>query len=459
MRPLAQQVQHDAASLEQFISSIADQCVQRTGAAAYPEPSERFFSFIVNVAASTRKYLEEALASRVNADELLELRADIELLRGSWRFLHRFVKPVLDADTLRLPTSMVQCLTSRFCEIPHFKDTDFVVYHTDPFNYFNVKLAFLKSQIDKISAVVGGPSFPDRLGLVEIPYSQASSVFMNCLIPHELGHYAFGELRLRSKISPLLEQRLISEFGASLSSQERLWLVDRLAFWSEEIFCDLFAVRMVGFCFAFAFVELFDVATVLDETSTYSPARALGKTDFSDYPPDLFRLGQQVNVLQKDGWWDHMTGMGSHYVRVLEGAVQVKESQFGFPELASTIPRLDQRKVLGAFFAVVPTVHAEMDQVTVDLKVGTEAWKGSAKDIKLCLRYGIVPSALNQLPTPISLLNASYEFYLEELDFLLDKIKGADKSSPFERATWTKRVESWVAKAIEDVSILERENP
>ena len=135
----------------------------------------------------------------MDAEDLLDLRSDVNVLRAGWRFMHAFVKPVLDADTLRLPSSLILGLTARLREIPQFSDTEFVIYHTDDFNYFNVKLSVLKPQANRISGLVGGPSFPEKLGLIGIPYSQASSLFMNCLIPHELGHYVFGELSLGHK--------------------------------------------------------------------------------------------------------------------------------------------------------------------------------------------------------------------------------------------------------------------
>jgi hypothetical protein len=367
--------------------------------------------------------------------------------------LHVFVKPVLDADTRRLPTSIIQGLTERFCEISHFRSTDFVVYHTDDFNYFNVKLSVLKPNIDQISSPVNGPTFPQRLGLIGIPCSQASSLFMNCLIPHELGHYAFGELSLGNKFGAALEQELIDRLGSTITSQQRLWLVYKLAFWAEEIFCDLFAVRLVGFCFTFAFVELFDAAAILDENSAYSPDRSMTKPEFSQYPPDLFRLRQQVAVLVEDGWWTELTGIDSHYVRTLEAAVSLKDGDFRFTELPASIAA-DPKVVLSAFFAVVPRIQAELNSITAGLKVEAGAWKEADKEIALYLQNGIVPSAMKKLPDTVSLLNASYKFYLEGLDLLLAKIKDADPSRPVDRAKWTKKVESWTAKAIEDVFLM-----
>lgn len=462
MADLKATLRQDAASLQQFVNTIADHCERRNSAAAYLQSSERFFSYIVKLAASTRSFLTQSLESRTDAKDLLDLRSDISVLRAGWRFLHGFVKPVLDADTLRLPCSLVLGLTSRFREIPQFSDTEFVIYHTDEFNYFNVKLSVLKPGADRIAGLVSGPSFPDKLGLIGIPYSQASSMFMNCLIPHEMGHHVFGQLALSLKFKAQLEQELIARFGVSLSAEARLQIVERLAFWTEEIFCDLFAVRLVGFCFSLAFVELFDVSTVLEENSVYSPARATGKTEFLQYPPDLFRLRQQVAVLQQDKWWLNLQKIDSHYIRTFEAATALRDQDFGFLELRNYFTNIDPAVVLSAFYGVIPTIFSELDKITSGLRLGTDGWESTDKGIALYLRNGIVPSSIrleasgaNTIhPEPVSLLNASYKFYLEGLDDLIANIEGAEVINVGDRTKWAKKVELWTAKAIEDVMLM-----
>ena len=206
MAALKDQLRQDAASLQQFVASIAGHCERRSGASAYLEPSERFFTYVIELVISTRTYLAKSLETATDASDLLDLRSEITVLRAGWRFMHSFVKPVLNADTLRLPTSLVIGLTARLREIPHFSDIDFVIYHTDDFNYFNVKLSVLKPRADNISSLVAASPFPEKLGLIGIPYSQASSMFMNCLIAHEMGHYACGELSLGHKFKSQIEQ-------------------------------------------------------------------------------------------------------------------------------------------------------------------------------------------------------------------------------------------------------------
>jgi hypothetical protein len=54
----------------------------------------------------------------------------------------------------------------------------------------------------------------------------------------------------------------------------------------------------------------------------------------------------------------------------------------------------------------------------------------------------------------VSLLNASYKFYLQGLDFLIPNIDGAKVDNKEDRVKWAKKVEMWTAKAIEDVMLM-----
>jgi hypothetical protein len=462
MSGVLDQVRQDAASLHGFVCSISDKCESRSGAPAYQESSERFFSYISDLAAATKSYLQDATQSTNNSpQDLLDLRAEIATLRAGWRFMHRFVKPVLDADTLRLPTSLLRGLTNRFREIPtpKFANTDFVFYHSDDFNYFNIKLVNFRLQADKIAGLVGGPRFPPYLGLVGIPYSQSESLFINYLIPHEMGHYLFGELLLRQKFCASIEQELIKLYGSSLTPYMRAQLIGTLAFWVEELFCDAFAVRIVGFCFSLAFVELFDTATVLDENAKY--VRASGTTEFSVYPPDLFRLRNQVAVLSADGWWDDLVKTDSHYVRTLEAADGIDDADFTFPTLSS-IPAFNPAQAISLFFRILPSILVEVNAATVGVENGAGYWKEHGELIEKYLENGVVPSSLISggphptTPKPIALMNASYKFYVESLPRLLDRIEEASSDKIMDMAYWAKRVEMWTAKAIDDVILLDR---
>jgi hypothetical protein len=455
MPTLEEQVRHDASSLYQFVSSITQHCDSKNPAAAYLSSSERFFQYIVELGQATKTYLKGFPGARTQPAQFLDFRDDIATLRGSWQFLHLFVKPALDSDTLHLPTSLIQGLIERFCEIPDYTDTDFAIYHSDQFNYLNVQLNVFKPIADNTAGLVNGPKFPEKLALIGIPYSQSSSLFMNCLIPHEMGHHVFGDKALGAKFRPVVEKELQQLFGTTLNTLDRSAITNILVRWGEELFCDVFAVRMVGFCYSFAFVELFDASKALNETGKLT--RASGMTDFDEYPPHLFRLQQQVAVLKKDQWWDELRNVNAHYVKLLEEVDLMKESDFTL----SSFGLIDTNKVKTAFFKVVPLIFLELDAVTAGLESGLTEWKRVCPTIESYLEYGIVPSNLLKkrgalefdVPSLVPLLNASYKFYVQLLDTLLNHIDDADVTNIECRSKWATKVQMWTAKAIEDGNI------
>jgi dCTP deaminase len=465
MSSLQDQVRQDAASLYGFISSISDKCERLNRAVTYPESSERFFAYISQLAAATKSYLQSSLdAPDTPPYEYLGLREEIADLRSGWRFMHQFVKPVLDADTLKLPTCLLDGIKARFRQIPRFSGTDFVFYHSAQLNYFSINPAVLKDEVDRIFASVIGPPFPEHLGLIGIPYSQSESLFVNCLIPHEMGHYVFGELLLAKKLRSGIEDRLIKQCGASLDPKTRGDLTEMVVFWAEELFCDLFAIRLVGFCFSLAFVELFDIATVLDEQGTCQKSND-GLT-FRQYPPQLFRLKMQASVLKTDGWWKSLQKVDSHYVRTLEGADGLTNDDFIFTTIPVRIPSNTQVNVKALFLEVLPEIIHSLNEVAGNIPNEAERWGNAGDLIKRYLENGTVPSTLLPendsapvFPSPIALLNESYKFYIQSLHRLISRIDNANSSLAGDSSKWAKRVEMWTAKAIEDVSVLGKKRP
>jgi dCTP deaminase len=462
MASLLDQVRQDAASLHAFVCSIADKCEHLNPAVIYPAAADRFFVYITDLATATKKYLQSALDDPSNGPaEYLNLREEIATLRVSWGFMHQFVKPVLDADTLKLPSCLLDGLKDRFCQIPNFDDTDFVFYHSHQLNYFNVKLGEFKSKAAKISNLVKGPDFSKGLGLIGIPYSQSSSFFVNCLVPHEMGHFIFGELQLSAKFRSDIENRLIKKFDKDLQARDRAQLVDAMAFWVEELFCDLFAVRLVGFCFSLAYVQLFDVATVLDEGGQFDKSRAVTQLFFSGYPPDLYRLKLQATVLSADGWWEtlKLDAAASHYIQTLVVAHGLSDSEFIFPKINSN--RGELKDVLNE---IIPGIMSALNDATDKIPNGAALWKDKGESIERYLHHGTVPSTIVDdagidFPKAVAVLNASYRFYIISLPSLISKIEKADSTLTEHASVWAKRVEMWAAKAVEDVALLNHNGP
>ena len=79
------------------------------------------------------------------------------------------------------------------------------------------------------------------------------------------------------------------------------------------------------------------------------------------------------------------------------------------------------------------------------------------------LEHGVVPSTVydkkkqKRHPNPTTILNSGFFFYLGNMDELLEKVESSD-SDIDKRMNYEKRLNQWLAKAIEDWQILLMEN-
>ena len=384
-------------------------------------------------------------------------RQKLEIIRSGWFWFHLFIKPAVDADTLNIPHTLIEALTRRLNLIRKFEETRFAIFHFDELNYLEIPVSGIKETVDRFSRVIPDPPpFPPSLGLIGIPYSQASSLYLNCLIAHEMGHFVFEELALKDGLLPEIGSQLKEVSEASLD-----WSKDRLVSWAEELFCDLFAVWLVGPCYTMAYVEIFGLSTTLDPAALGGFSTTAGSVIFStSHPADLFRLKQQVALLQELRWWNEVDVIKSHYVSVLRGARAVDESKFEFEGTEQQYSHL----TLQAFLKLAPRVVRLVTEVMKDsagnaVDSGLEGYKKFGNIIGQYLAEAVVPSTAfmgneHWYPDIVALLNASMKFYLDSLEEPMKRIEGQKTSLAGHRSKWIKRVEALTSKAIEDHYLL-----
>src|SRR5271157_4183381 len=245
-------------------------------------------------------------------------------LRAS-RASERYVRPAVDAHSLNIPFPLLLSLLRRFRSVHGIGAKDFIILHTDTVNYFEAH-APIRGRANELRRIIpNAPEFPQHLGVIEFPYSQAESVFLNCLIAHEMGHFLFDVLP-DPKYDLLLGaigSSIKSVFGAEyarLSDKQVRWRRDVLLNWTEEIFCDFVAIWMVGPCFSLAYIELLDLSVGLYPSSQPSKAYAKSPLFTDSHPARLFRLREHHRALKALGWWPEVAQYRSHYVKLLEQA-------------------------------------------------------------------------------------------------------------------------------------------
>jgi len=240
----------DAASLDQFIGSIYKR--RDEPERAHREATVKLLKYIRELGENAQTFLQGFVqrVGETSADPGLMRfeRQGLTTIRDFWNTLHELVRPAEDAHTLSIPVAFVEFLERSLSEIPKLEDCDVVISHTSVLNYFFHPRADLRYDAQRYEAIIGGsPAFPKKLALIGMPYSQATSLFPNLVICHEMGHFAFEELGLEAPLSRDIDEALKVLPGyEGMSEPDLSWCRERLKYWSEEIYCDRFAIALIG---------------------------------------------------------------------------------------------------------------------------------------------------------------------------------------------------------------------
>ncbi len=465
MAEVREQLGHELAALLALVQSIVAPCELPPGAVAYTAASEQFRNHIIELGKRTGQYLStfppEAEHIGEDEEDYGSPAGELAEIKSAWKQLHPYIRPAIQADTLHQPTSLVDALTSRFCEIAGFEQATFTIFHVEEFNYLHLYASEIAALTNKLAKLVGATELPE-FGLIGIPSSQSSALFLNCLIAHEMGHYVAAKKRFLAHILGEAEESLKLTMKENYpEGKESFQLPFKLAKWSEELFCDLFAVQLVGPCYAFAYIELYDQLQLLKFDGTLHRERLKTGLDFyQGYPSHPFRVQRQALMLRDSGWWPHVRKMKTRHAALLEQLIDVSDDDH-------KDANADKRQLVEAFLAIVEEVVRFLGKVTGSLDDHVHEFGALNPTILEYLENGIVPSTLNVRiiddkvetgvrPSFVALANSGVSFYLERIPALMGRIEGAKVDSTEDRVFWMRKVEGWVAKALEDVRLRKR---
>jgi hypothetical protein len=471
---------HDAASVYRFVDFIEQYCAEQLVTQSYVKASASFFREISKLAKATKTYLSESIAAkaveRANAerDEDLDAawyqnrRDALITVKDVWKELQGYVKPVADAHTLRVPAALVDLATSQLKAIPTMADASIAVLLTPQLNYFqtshtnlNVAAAALKRKIG-----IRPPPGPEdaetpRIGFVELPYSQGPSFFTNLLLYHELGHYVFEELYPEehgqsNPISEAAEVALKEEYGRKFTHMpryKRAGAISLVSSWAQEVFCDLFAIRLIGPALSFSTIEMFSLVGLL------TPVNSLKFTP--THPAPASRLCQHREQLVEDGWWNEVKTLDCEQKLLMERMAQVPTSEYRF--YADEVVAARDQRTISAYLRVLPKIRKLVNEIIPPTNSELTAFRRERKDIAECFMHGIVPSRLVRrrkiVPAhPVAVINAAFCFYLSSMSRLIKTLQDQSPDKVKHRAHWTRRLEMWTIKAIEDFQLLDATN-
>ena len=462
MLALRSQLAREVSTLYGFVDSVSVHCCRVPQSVAFAEPSAKFFNHIQQLAAATKRHL--AAFPTVDVDSVTEdafhhTRNELLIIRRVWQELHQFIKSSTDADTLNQPGALVAAMLSRTRRISGFENADFAIFHRDTFDYLQVNPTSIRDVVRELAFIVGAEEFPPGLGLIGIPSTQGSSIFLNCLVAHEIGEFIYAEKFLNNYLQPEAETALLEVLGDEYSKKsktEKSACINTVLGWGKELFCDLFAVYLVGPCYTFAYTELFDLPNLLDRTGSISAATARPRIAFYPaHPSHPFRVKYQADLLKRLDWWPHIRRIDSRSIRVLDSLMAIEDDTFANADQSGKEP------LVQAFIKIIAEIWNHLGKIAGKLDPGVHEFGEIYKHVVPYLQEGIVPSTIIieksgtqpvvAKPGSVALLNCFACFYLEHVENLMTRVADQDPNVPDQRLHWIRKLESWTSKALEDI--------
>jgi hypothetical protein len=442
----------DAASLLRFIRSIYGR--QEDLDRSHRRATSDFLDYIRKLGKRTEVYLQRFVNTPPDPVLVAEDRQGLLTLRDFWSDLHGFVQPTRDADTLHIPSVFIELLEAVLGEIGGLRGCRLVISHTNELNYIQFPRSGLRERAESYADIVrGSPKFPTKLALIAMPYSQEANLFSNLLICHEMGHFVFEQLELEKELSPHVERILRRHLNIpGISELDLSWCRERLWSWAEEIYCDRFAIGLIGPAFSFSYIELFDVigASASDQVNEFSDT----------HPSDACRFHEHFEQLRYAGWWPLLDRYGKGYGELVRSLHQVPDRKYVFT--SEQKPRL-ARRVLKAFLEIRRHVEGLVRRTFHgrEARFAVRTQLECVETVKRYLSWGVVPATLirdgsSYKPDPVLLINAAYLFQLEDIASLIERVEGEGVNNLLQREKWCKRVEQWTLKALEDLRLPSR---
>ena len=442
---------HEAAVTHRFADFLEEYCKEQERSQKYIDASGEFFRYAEKLGQGIKKtVIEDArraglFPKTIATARIATLQRNIRTFKAYLRLIHTLVKPAADAHTLTIPAPLIKLACSQLGGIEGMQGARVVVLLTPQLMYFQRPHTHVKQQAARVQKFIPDAVFPERLGFIELPYSQGPSLFTNLAIYHELGHFVYEELSASSTAHfAQLESTTASCLKKFQSDPESLVLAEEIIeSWTQEIFCDLFALRLIGPAFSFALVEILAMLGSLSDEATVK---------FNEeHPSPACRFGEHVKLLRQDGWWKAIS-----YINPEQKTLLTKLSSVPTTKYTVSIDDEDGPKgLLDPFLKeIIPAIREVVRKVTPDATRVVERFGRERLLIEECLNVGVVPHANTESLSPVSIVNSAFAFYLSSFPGMVTTFEGSKSQNDVAiRSKWTKKLEDWTMKAIEDSQI------
>jgi hypothetical protein len=456
------EVLHDAAVLHRFVGFIGDYCREQERSQTYVGSAQLFFQYVEQLTASVQENLRFEIDRATRFPKRIDTpRRNIRTLKFYLRLLHTLIKPAADAHTLSIPAPLVDLACRQLGRVKGMRDSHLLILLTPEFMYLQRPHTQIKDQAQLVQSFIPDACFPQKLGFVELPYSQGPSLFTNLAIYHEIGHFVYEDLSHRAPpdrgfetLNKSLARTLNKVFDLRSGNRQKREenrearaLGQRILLeWTQEIFCDLFALRLLGPAFSFALMEIMGMLGFLSKRQC--------ETFNATHPAPAFRFAEHVRLLRDDAWWSAIADVKAEQKRLLESFSRRSNYQFLMDR------RNPGRRMLMEEFisSVVPAIRDLVRPMTASASPSVDRFRDARASIEGCLRVGVVP--LTDTPEkcdPIAIINAAFCFYLSSVPQLVRTFEKPENENDVEiHSLWAKRIEMWSLKAIEDSQLMTR---
>jgi len=310
------------------------------------------------------------------------------------------------------------------------------------------------------------PIFPVETGILMFPYCSAQEVLVNCILFHEMGHYIYERTGLREQFNENIEislsefvktTKLMSELKAPLLAGKPLlnYVQHLILNWADEIFADIFAIRLLGPAYHLAYLEMEQILPVDIERN-----RKFSRT----HPADDFRFKIHWKWLSFD-WAEIIKQRTPSVFQHLKNCgnlnIEKKDFKIGCKPPLERNDKLEEKLhswMLDEFKKMVSLIETKVSSKFDGFEKPIDDFAKNDALVTTFLKHGVVPSTVydngkKSHPSPTTLLNSGFFFYLSGMEPLLKKVK-SEECYISKRIKYGHRLNQWLGKAIEDWQIL-----
>ncbi|MEN6385982.1 MAG: hypothetical protein ABFD79_12405 [Phycisphaerales bacterium] len=466
-----QQIQNEGFSLLRLCADLEDFLINGRSKNTYLKETDEFLNYIKSSLAAVNNHIRKMIASDIK-DELIKSKLrELGEIRKVISWLYIFTKQTIDSDSLSIPFSLATFINSLTRKLQNSEEVSLVVLSTGNLNYYKLHLLDFRNLADSLSTCIENyPLLKKDLGILMFPYCAVREVLMNCSLFHEMGHYFYENSKIGIKIAARIENdffnfinktQMVAKLNLPLVTGKDLlvYVCQLLRTWADEIFADIFAIRILGPAFHLAYLEIEQLLPInIGENRSFS----------NTHPADYFRFNMHAKWLNEGGW-DNI--LEEHVPEVYEKLKECRKLQINHKDFRISCKpplenNLDLEKelhewMLEEFEEVIIEIEKQIHELFTNFEKPFDDFVNNDKLVREYLTHGVIPSTVYNdngekfTPCPTTILNSGFFFYLNEMQRLLRMIVTKKEINEIDkRMHWEKRLNEWLGKAIEDWQIL-----